>query len=321
MAGMESSSDPGGDLTPRTDMRGQRLEARQGYVPVDHARLFSREVGRGQPILVLHGGPGFNHTYLLPDLDRLADSFRLIYYDQRGRGKSGGDIQPAGVSLASEVADIEAVRQHFHMDAVAVLGHSWGGLLAVEYAARHPDRVSHLILMNTAPASYRDWALFNEEVQARRGPGERDEMEALASGAGYEAGDPDARAAYNRIHFRPAFARSDQLERLVARLRASFAAMPAADIPRARQIVQRLFAETAGASGYDLLPRLTRLRIPTLVIHGDHDFIPVECAAHVARAIPGARLVVLEGCGHFAFMECPESVRGEIGAFLAGAGR
>lgn len=321
MARMESPSDAGEDFTPRTDVQGQRLEARQGYVPADHAPLFYREVGRGQPIIVLHGGPAFDHTYLLPDLDHLADAARLIYYDQRGRGKSGGNIHPEDVSLASEIADVELLRQHFHLDAVAVLGHSWGGLLAMEYATRHPDRVSHLILMNSAPVSYHDWVLFDEELQARRGLDEQGEMNALASSASFEAGDPTTRADYYRIHFRPAFARSDQLERLVARLRASFAGMTRADMLRARQVSQQLFAETAESSEYDLLPQLTRLRIPTLVIHGDHDFIPVECAAHIAQVIPDTRLVVLDDCGHFPFMECSASVREEIGAFLASAGR
>ena len=61
-----------------------------GYLPVENARLYYRAIGQGQPILLLHGGPDFDHNYFLPDMDRLSDSFRLIYYDQRGRGKSSG---------------------------------------------------------------------------------------------------------------------------------------------------------------------------------------------------------------------------------------
>jgi proline iminopeptidase len=321
MARMESPSDSGETVTPCTDAWGRLPVAQQGYVPVDRAQLFYREIGQGQLVIVMHGGPSFDHTYLLPDLDRLADAARLIYYDQRGRGKSGGNVQPEDVSLASEVADAEALRQHFHLDTVAVLGHSWGGLLALEYATRFPEHVSHLILMNTAPASYQDWLLFDEELRARRGPGEQETMQALASSASFEEGDADTRADYYRLHFRPAFARPDQLDRLVARLRTNFAGMTRTDMLRARQIGARLFDETAESSDYDLLPQLTRLRIPTLVIHGDHDFIPVACAAHIAQAVPDARLIVLDDCGHFASMESPEAVRTEIIAFLARAGR
>ena len=112
-----------------------------------------REIGSGRPVIVLHGGPDFDHSYLLPDLDRLSNSYRLIYYDQRGRGRSAAGVRPEDVTLASEIADLETIREHFSLDSMILLGHSWGTVLALEYARRHPERVSHLILMNPAPVS------------------------------------------------------------------------------------------------------------------------------------------------------------------------
>jgi hypothetical protein len=135
---------------------------REGCIPVGKASLYSRDIGRGQPIIVLHGGPDFDHGYLLPDLDRLADAFRLIYYDQRGRGSSADQVMPEEVTLTSDVDDLDRVRQHFHLESAALLGHSWGAVLALEYAVRHPERVSHMILMNPAPASARDLAVFRK---------------------------------------------------------------------------------------------------------------------------------------------------------------
>src|SRR5713226_6323268 len=89
-------------------LQTQRSAApRESRIPVGQASLYSREVGRGQPIIVLHGGPDFDHGYLLPDLDRLADAFRLIYYDQRGRGRSADDVQPADVTFASDLDDLD----------------------------------------------------------------------------------------------------------------------------------------------------------------------------------------------------------------------
>ena len=96
--------------------------------------LFCRDVGEGPPIVVVHGGPDFDHFYLLPELDRLAGAFRLIYYDQRGRGLSAAGVRPEDVSIASELDDLDLVRRHFGLETVAVLGHSWGGVLAMEYA-------------------------------------------------------------------------------------------------------------------------------------------------------------------------------------------
>src|SRR5881398_1369639 len=103
------------------DMQPTSPLTHRGYIPVERGRLFFREIGQGLPIIILHGGPDFDHLYLLPEMDRLARHFRLIYYDQRGRGKSAIDVEPEDVSLASEISDIESVRKHFHLDRVAVL--------------------------------------------------------------------------------------------------------------------------------------------------------------------------------------------------------
>src|SRR4030095_11137805 len=106
----------------------------EGYCPVPGAQLYFREIGTGSPLVLLHGGPDFNHHYLLRQLDRFASAFRLIYYDQRGRGKSSRGVAPEGVNIDSEVDDVDQLRQYFGLDATTVLGHSWGSLLAMEYA-------------------------------------------------------------------------------------------------------------------------------------------------------------------------------------------
>ncbi|MGZ6072062.1 MAG: alpha/beta fold hydrolase, partial [Myxococcaceae bacterium] len=113
-------------------------EVREMRIPVERTSLYAREVGRGRPLVVLHGGPDFDHRYLLPEMDRLSDAFRLIYYDQRGRGDSAKQVQPDDVTLLSDVEDLERVRQFFHLESMVLLGHSWGAVLALEYALRHP---------------------------------------------------------------------------------------------------------------------------------------------------------------------------------------
>ena len=131
--------------------------------------LFTRDIGDGTPIVVVHGGPDFDHEYLLPDMDRLADRFHLVYYDQRGRGRSFTGRQP-DVTMETEVGDLDRVREQFGSESIVVIGHSWGGLLAMEYAIRHPQRVSHLILMNTAPPSRAGAVALRDELARRRSP-------------------------------------------------------------------------------------------------------------------------------------------------------
>lgn len=138
------------------------MTARESYVPVQGSQLYVREIGIGSPLVVLHGGPDFNHTYLLPELDDLASAFRLIYYDQRGRGRSSAAVSPDDVTIESELDDLDRLRAHFGLTELSLLGHSWGSLLAMAYANRHPDHVSQLILMNSGPASHADYLNFRE---------------------------------------------------------------------------------------------------------------------------------------------------------------
>jgi proline iminopeptidase len=285
----------------------------EGHVLTDHVRLYRRVVGEGRPIIVLHGGPDFDHHYLLPEMDRLADSFRLVYYDQRGRGRSAEEVRPEDVSIASEIEDLDAVRRHFGFDSVALLGHSWGGVLAMEYATRHPDRVSHLILADTAPASAEDWLALRQHLPSTRATGDVERMQAVASSARYQAGDLEAETEYYRIHFSATVRRPEHLEQVIGRLRTHFTEE---SVLTARAIEQRLYDETSRSDGYDLIPKLHALRIPTLVIHGEHDFIPVALAAHIAKAMPRGRLVVLEECGHFAYLESPDAVHEHVVALF-----
>ena len=87
--------------------------AREDRIEIGEASLYSRDIGRGQPLIVLHGGPDFDTSYLLPDLDRLADGYRLLYYDQRGRGRSADGVRPEDVTIASDVDDLDKVRATF----------------------------------------------------------------------------------------------------------------------------------------------------------------------------------------------------------------
>ena len=277
--------------------------------------MYVRDVGTGPPIIVVHGGPDFDHQYLLPEMDTLADAFHLVYYDQRGRGRSFAGQRLDDVNIASEIEDLDSVRERFGFDQVAVLGHSWGGLLAATYAIRRPDRVSHLILMNCAPLSHAAAMAFRGHLNSIRSREQLERMAALRSSRGYARGDIDTDLAYYRIHFASAVSDPAWLDRLLPRLRSAFTAE---SVLAARAIEARLYADTWDDEQYDLLPQLHALRARTLVIHGDRDLIPIEIAREIAGAIPSSQLVVLEDCGHFAYFEQPHEVREHLAALLSG---
>jgi proline iminopeptidase len=288
---------------------------RESRILVQGGELYCREVGQGTPMIVLHGGPDFDIAYLLPELDRLSDKFHLIYYDQRGRGRSTNHVKPEEVTLESEMADLDQVREHFRLDKVVLLGHSWGTVLALEYALRHPERVSRLVLMDPAPASAADINRFRKE-RLEKWPALVELRKAIADTTAYKEADPDAVVAYYRVHFKPALARSEDYEKLILRMQARFIEEGKEGILKSRAVEDRLVNETwASSNGYDLHPKLKGLNIPTLVITGDHDFFPFA-AEHIAQAIPGARLVTLKDCGHFPYLECPAPLREKIDVFF-----
>jgi len=191
-------------------------------VMVDGASLHTRSLGTGPIAIVLHGGPDFDHRYLLPAFDEFGDLFELVYYDQRGRGRSANGVRAEDVTLASELRDLDAVRRHYGSDQAILIGHSWGTVLALEYALRHPTHVSRLILMNPAPASAADLELLRSHYAKKLGAEALEQQRAILKSAPYVAGDPEAVAARYRIHFRPAFAREDSYRLLTAAMESEF---------------------------------------------------------------------------------------------------
>ena len=304
-----------GSSSLMTLQSGQKLKPIESRIQIVNSSLYVRVIGKGQPVIVLHGGPDFDHSYFLPDLDRLKDTFRLIYYDQRGRGKSAENVRPEDVSLVSDLDDIDRVRKHVRLNSVVLLGHSWGTVLALEYALRNPTRVSHLILMNPAPASTADLTAFRK-IYLQKVGAEMDQQRAIVASAAYQSGDPEAVAARYRIHFKPALARAEDYEKLMRTMHEAFKSQGAQGIVKARAVEDRLMRDTWDIPGYDLMPKLHSLRIPTLVIAGDHDFFPDEVAGHIAQALPNAQLVTMKDCGHFAFLECPDAVRNALVDFF-----
>jgi proline iminopeptidase len=182
----------------------------------------------------------------------------------------------------------------------------------MEFATRHSDRVSHLILLNTAPASHADLLHFREQ-RRREEKSSLARMDAISRTNEYVQGDIETEAEYYRIHYGATVRRSEQLESIVRRLRTDFTPE---DILKARAIEHRLYEQTWLADRYDLIPRLRRLKTPTLVIHTDYDFVPLECARHVADAMAASQLVVLKDCGHFAYVESPAEVHDAIVGFV-----
>jgi proline iminopeptidase len=261
--------------------------------------LFERRVGEGPPVVVLHGGPGASHDYLRPGFDRLAQGHTLVYYDQRGGGRSpvGRDVP---VGWQEHVADLDALRETWELERLVLCGYSWGGLLAMLYAVTHPDRVERLALVSPAPAWRAARERF-EQVFARRNldPALQAERARLRE-SGLRESDPEA---FNRRLFElsvmPYFVDPAKVKELT----------PFRIVGRTQQEVW------ASLGDYDLRPRLAELDVPALVLHGREDVIPFDAAEEAARLLR-AELHALSPCGHCPHVEQPEAFARAVGGFL-----
>lgn len=272
---------------------------RERLVQVRGVQLHERRIGSGPEVVVLHGGPGAHHDYLLPGFDRLAHGRTLIYYDQRGGGRSPVDRE-APVGWTEQVADLEALRELWGHERLVLVGYSWGGLLALLYAIEHPDRVKQMALIAPAPAWKSARSRFEARFAARSAaPALVAERTALRE-SGLQETDP---AAYRRRAFELSVAGYFHDPAMVAGL------TPFRITGRTQQEVWESLGE------YDLRPRLGRLAVPTLVLHGADDPIPMEASRELARML-SAPLIELPDCGHVPHVESPEGFVAALDGFL-----
>lgn len=281
--------------------------ARQGLLSLEDARIFYEVRGSGEPILVIHGGPGLDHRYLRPGLDALANRNTLIYYDQRGTGRSTTEIGPETISLRAFVEDIDALREAFGYERIHVLTHSFGSRIGLTYAHLYPDRVRSLVLLNPVEPGTR----FGAETARRRAEARTQEDSAelvlLTTSEAYEARDPATLGRVFTVAFRAAMQNPERVDELDLDLMDSTA--------RQGQDVAELLGRELGT--VDGWARLADIEIPTLVVHGRFDLPPLAMSSAMAEALPDGRLVVLES-GHFPYIEDRDGLLAAVSGFLAG---
>ena len=265
-------------------------------------------------LLVLHGGPGADHQYLLPQMLDLASDHELIFYDQRGGGRSRTD-DPAPITWETHADDLAAVVREQGLSPLEIVGYSWGGLLAMLYslraaglietqAATRPDSrfpiPDSLALIDPAPTT-RDYRAQFEAEFARRQQGEAiQKLRSELAGSGLRERDPDA---YRQRGFELSVA--------------GYFADPtrARDLTPFRVVGRVQQSVWASLGDFDLLPSLQQMKIPTLIVHGRQDPIPLASSEAAASAM-GARLVVLEDCGHVPYVEQAPSLFDAMRQFL-----
>lgn len=261
-------------------------------------------MGSGPLTVVLHGGPGAHHDYLLPQYDRLAVRRSLLYYDQRGGGRS---VAPRDAPLGwqAHIQDLESIREQLGLEHVSLCGYSWGGLLALLYLLAHPERVEHLALVSPASITARQRLAFEAEFARRmKAPEIQDVREELRASRLADT-DPEL---YRRRMFELSVAPYFRDPRQAAQL------TPFRVTARTQQAVWDSLGD------FDLRGDLSHIPRPTpdaVVIHGSYDPIPIAGSRELATLL-GAPLIELP-VGHCPHVEATEDFVRALDGFLPAA--
>lgn len=281
-----------------------------GLKEINGTQLYYKTIGKGAPIFVLHGGPGGSHRYFLPQLQPLAESYQLVFYDQRGSGQSSGKLDLKAISIDQFVEDLESLRVALGYDKISLIGHSWGGVIALFYAFKYQSHLDKLILVDPRPVTNAFLIQQGQALQERLQRLRPEERQALSATCKRSASrlTPAERAECARIDgllrfYDPAKALTvdttvdENTERNATTIEALMT----------KSLNQRLSEVESGLKG---------IGVPTLIIRGEADPIPLGAFDYIRQHIPGAQLITLQQSGHFPFIEQPEVFNAAVLAFM-----
>lgn len=260
----------------------------------------------GAPLLCLHGGPGSTHLGF-EALDALADERDVVVYDQLGCGKSSQPSDPSLWTVELYVAEVAAVRDALGLDRVHLLGHSWGGMLALEVALTQPDGLERLVLSSTL-SSAQLWASEAQRLRAELLADVRAVLEAHEAAGTVD--DPAYEAAV-RAYLARHLCRLDPWPEVVEEL-----LRVTRDEVYTTMWGPNEMIPTGTLADWDVTPRLGEICVPTLVLCGRHDEATPHQAEVIAGGIPGASIVVFEESAHMTLVEEPERYVAVVRDFL-----
>ena len=266
-----------------------------------HVKVF----GKGYPLVLMHGGPGAD-LFTMMGFKPLADQYTLIFYDHRCNGRStGADVTT--MTFENLTADAEALRQTLGFEKWAVLGHSFGGNVALEYTLRYPQSLTHLVLVNSGGDYW--WPSENaSKVLAQRG---FDQETVDLAQRWFNGQFPPDKMFSSLMKLRNAY---DPYMTTIQALPMLIPGLKSKLRPEAP-----IFAETTYLKTWKVMDRLSEIRVPTLVLAGRQDFVyPPESQEELAAGIPNARLVLIDRAGHNPQDEQPTQTLKAIRDFLQG---
>ena len=289
---------------------------RNGFVhSKDSIDLYYRFLGSGKDTLVLiHGGPGMDSEYFIADFEPLAKNHVLLFYDQRGGGQSTlPDTLNAQklLGIDKHVEDLEVLRKRFRFKKLKVIAHSFGPMILAKYAIRHPDKIENMVLIGPVPPMH--WKFF-PDIKWPESPlteMEKQEMDSLWNEIKDNVNPKENCIRFWNIALKPRLAKGIPIETVKGDC---CAASPKA-IWYGYKYTNEITFNSLGE--WDFRDSLSNLNIPTLIIHGVEESIPMESAEAWDSVLPKSELIKISKAGHFPYVENPDEVWPKIEEFLA----
>jgi proline iminopeptidase len=291
----------------------------EGFADAGGMMIYFKIVGKGDPLVILHGGPGASHDYFLPYLLPLARKNRLVFIDERGSGRSQKLEDPSGYTVENMAEDVEAVRLALGLGKMSLLGHSFGGVLAQAYALQYPGSLSRLILCSTFHSSAKMNRVFLE-MKDRMKPELRRRIEILEKKGLFGNGRDYEKNRYTQEYMAAAWGEGYfpylYLNRPDPNFEPGAMGNMAWDVYREMWGSHGEFIIDGNLGPIDYSDRLASIRVPTLITVGDNDECAPRLSEEMHQRIPGSRLVVLPQSGHMTFVDQPALFLQTVEEFL-----
>ena len=291
----------------------------EGFVDAHGVLIYYKAFGRGNPLVILHGGPGASHDYFLPYLLPLSYENRLIFIDERGSGRSQKLEDPKRYTVENMVEDAEDVRKSLGLGKISLLGHSCGGVLAQAYALKYPENLSNLILCST----FHSTAKMNEvlrKIKGKMAPELRARIEKMEKEGLYGHGKDFEKGRYTNEYMIAAW--GEGYFPYLYRNHPDANYDPVANGNMAWDVYRQMwgsdgeFVIDGNLKSAEYTDRLSSIKVPTLITVGDNDECDPSLSQEMNQKITGSKLVIFPKSGHMTFVDQPDLFIKTINEFL-----
>jgi proline iminopeptidase len=292
----------------------------EGFVDANGVLIYYTTLGKGDPLVIVHGGPGASHDYFLPWLLPLARHNRVVFIDERGSGKSEKLEDAKQYTVENMVEDVEAVRRALQLGKINLLGHSYGGVLAQAYALKYQSHLNHLVLASTfssTSAMNQVFVRMKEKMPAEL----RERIDKMEKEGLYGHGKPYEQNRYTADYMVAAWG-----EGYFPYLYQNHPDPTYDPASGGASTSWELYREMWGSTGeyvidgnlksVEYTERLSTIKVPTLITAGDHDECDPALSETMHAKIKGSKLVVLPKSGHMTFVDQPRMFIEAVDNFL-----